>query len=221
MTSPIFDPVSGFGGNGAKIPATDKSSPYSHSPNGGGCITDGPLKNLTLRIGPYGKMVAGKPRCLRRDLNPLAVEGSATKKTLSTILNAKTYSKFSSSLSGALHNVGHGGIGGEVSQPLSSPPILLFHSSNVSCKQMSDEFNSINDILFFLHHSNLDYFWALWQAQDTKRLKEFSAPPGTVLDMGLYAPQRMAEEVLDTENRDGKGVLCYRYEGLKMSDYAV
>lgn len=86
---------------------------------------------------------------------------------------------------------------------------------------MSDEFNSINDPLFFLHHANLDYLWALWQSQSPSRLKEFSAPPGTVLDMGLYAPQRMASEVLDTENRDGKGILCFRYEGLKMDEYEV
>lgn len=86
---------------------------------------------------------------------------------------------------------------------------------------MSDEFNSMNDPLFFYHHANLDYLWALWQSQDAKRLSDFSAPPGTVLDMGLYAPQRMPSEVLDTENRDGKGFLCFKYEGLKMSDYAV
>lgn len=126
MTSPIFDPISGFGGNGAKVNANDKSAPYSHSPNGGGCITDGPLKNRILRIGPYGKMVANNTRCLRRDLNPLAVEGGATKKTLSGILKANTYAKFSTNLSGALHNVGHGGIGGEVNFPSLTVPPSLF-----------------------------------------------------------------------------------------------
>lgn len=126
MASPIFDPVSGFGGNGAKMNVNDKSSPYSHSSNGGGCITDGPLKNRILRIGSYGKMVANNTRCLRRDLNPLAVEGSATKKTLGSILKANTYAKFSTSLNGALHNVGHGGIGGEVSfSPLTIPASLF------------------------------------------------------------------------------------------------
>lgn len=128
LTSPIFDPVSGLGGNGAKIPATDKSSPHIHTPNGGGCITDGPLKNMTLRIGSYGKMVAGNTRCLRRDLDASVVEGSATKKILSGILAETTYTNFSTNLVGALHYVGHGGIGGEVfphttlSQPLFFPP---------------------------------------------------------------------------------------------------
>jgi tyrosinase len=86
---------------------------------------------------------------------------------------------------------------------------------------MSDEFNSINDPLFFLHHANLDYLWALWQSQDPKRLSEFSAPPGTRLDMGVYAPGRTAREVLDTQNTDGKGILCFKYEGLGVERYGV
>lgn len=84
---------------------------------------------------------------------------------------------------------------------------------------MSDEFNSINDPIFFLHHANLDYLWALWEEQDPKRSSEFSAPPGTRLDMGVYAKPAQAREVLDTLNRDGKGILCFRYEGLAIEKY--
>jgi hypothetical protein len=86
LRSSIFDHISGFGGNGAKISLkTETSSPslYAHSPNSGGCIIDGPFKSRNIRIGPYGKMERNNTRCLRRDLNHLAVESSATKKILS------------------------------------------------------------------------------------------------------------------------------------------
>jgi len=88
---------------------------------------------------------------------------------------------------------------------------------------MSDEFNSINDPLFFQHHANLDYLWALWQEQDLKRLADYSAQPGegftkdTRLEMGVYAPKRLVKQVMDSQNRDGKGVLCFLYEGLSKS----
>jgi tyrosinase len=90
---------------------------------------------------------------------------------------------------------------------------------------MSDEFNSPNEPLFFLHHGNLDYLWALWEEQDLKRLTDYSKLPGdifdaeTQLDMGLFAPPRKAKHVMDTLNRDGKGVLCFKYEGLGMKAY--
>ena len=90
---------------------------------------------------------------------------------------------------------------------------------------MSDEFNSINDPLFFLHHANLDYLWALWEEHDLKRLSDFSAPAGemygpvTGLEMGVYAPGRVTRDVMDTLNRDGMGILCFKYEGLGIEMY--
>jgi tyrosinase len=117
LSSPIFDPVSGFGGNGARIPS-GTAAPYIHSTNAGGCLTDGPFKDRIIRIGPFGKMKLNNTRCLRRDLNGKVVEKQATKKTLAGILKAKTYAKFCEGINGALHGVGHGGIGGEVFLPI-------------------------------------------------------------------------------------------------------
>jgi hypothetical protein len=122
LESPIFDPVSGFGGNGKKVPGADPLKDH--------CLFDGPFANRTLRIGPYGKMVTNNTRCLRRNLNPRVAEINASKKVLSRILKSKTYADFCLRISGAgvlppkpgqpreflgdLHSVGHGGIGGEV-----------------------------------------------------------------------------------------------------------
>jgi tyrosinase len=92
---------------------------------------------------------------------------------------------------------------------------------------MMDPFNSVNDPLFFMHHSALDQLWALWQEQDLKRIYDYSASkmekqpltPDSPLDMGVFAPQRKAKEVSDTQNRDGKGILCFKYEGLAIEKY--
>jgi tyrosinase len=113
LKSPIFDPVSGFGGNGKKI-ARAGESPYPITGSGGGCLTDGPFANHSLHIGPYGEMVASNARCLRRDFSPRHVEVSASKEVLSRVLKANTYARFSASLSNDLHAVGHGSVGGEV-----------------------------------------------------------------------------------------------------------
>ncbi|KAF2666287.1 Di-copper centre-containing protein [Microthyrium microscopicum] len=209
LQSPIFDPISGFGGNGAVVPKRG-ASPYPVTGTGGGCVATGPFANRTIRVGPFGKMVANNTRCLRRDFNPKVAENDATKKVLSRILRSKNYAEFCLRL-GSLHGVGHSGIGGEVS---------------ILRGEMGDPFNSPNEPLFFLHHANLDYLWALWQEQDPKRLSDFSKQRGeeyganTRLEMGVLAPVKLVKEVMDTQNRDQKGSLCFKYEGLSVESYS-
>jgi tyrosinase len=94
---------------------------------------------------------------------------------------------------------------------------------------MTDVFNSPNDPLFFMHHSNLDRVWALWQEQDPlNRLHDIGPKPwfdfspismNMVLQMGVFAPDKKVSEVFDTQNRDGRGILCYKYEGLPIERY--
>jgi len=92
---------------------------------------------------------------------------------------------------------------------------------------MMDPFNSVNDPLFFMHHAAMDQLWALWQEQDLKRLYDFSTKraekppftPDSPLQVGIFAPERKAKEVSDTQNRDGNGILCFKYEGLPIEKY--
>jgi tyrosinase len=117
LQSPIFDPVSGFGGNGQKVnPPGSSPYPVSQTSKGGGCVPDGFLSTHLIRIGPYGKMSLNNTRCLRRDLNPASAI-NASKKVISKIFDSKNYAQFCTRL-GALHSVGHGGVGGEVSIPI-------------------------------------------------------------------------------------------------------
>ncbi|KAE9982370.1 hypothetical protein EG327_005883 [Venturia inaequalis] len=96
-------------------------------------------------------------------------------------------------------------------------------------QQMSDLFNSINDPLFFPHHAGLDRVWALWQEQDPKRIMDAGEATGLsdtspmTLDswfwVGFAGKDRQTVEVMDALNRDGRGVVCYKYEGNTFDSY--
>jgi tyrosinase len=92
-----------------------------------------------------------------------------------------------------------------------------------------DIFSSPNDPIFWLHHTQLDYMWSLWQKADKSRLADIGGartidgfgPSGdkvelTTLDtplwMGFMNDDVPVKAVMDTLNRDGEGVLCYEYE---------
>jgi tyrosinase len=125
---------------------------------------------------------------------------------------------------GDLHGIGHGGVGGEAS--LKSKTLLC----NANKLQMMDVFNSVNDPIFWLHHSGIDRMWSLWQEQDpANRAMEVGGATGffdlaplkneTPVWVGGMAPDVPAIQVMDPQNRDGRGVLCYKYEGLTLKDY--
>jgi tyrosinase len=128
--SPLFDPVSGFGGNGKKATAGAMMGlPSFGTRTGGGCLVDGPFANRTLRIGPMGYMKPNNPRCLTRDFNPQMAEASATKALMARLMKAKSYKNLMHQMEelppptfekgvfkfqGDVHSIGHYGIGGEV-----------------------------------------------------------------------------------------------------------
>jgi tyrosinase len=154
-TSPIFDPEHGFGGNGrmlmkneslpgappfASITIADleKWIPGFEAPifglNGGGCVSNGPFKDMKVSIGPMGQMTTNNTRCLTRNFFPTMAHMAASKQSYSAVLKAEDFTMFrrvmetgdlrfnglsshgglNVTMHGALHNIGHGGIGGEV-----------------------------------------------------------------------------------------------------------
>jgi tyrosinase len=102
---------------------------------------------------------------------------------------------------------------------------------NLFSLQMTDLFNSANDPLFWMHHTGMDRIWSLWQEQDPKRVHDgdtrrgiFDVSPMTLespLWMGVFAPDRRVGDLFDTLNRDGKGFLCYKYEGMPIEKYTT
>ncbi|KAG8730753.1 hypothetical protein FRC11_005883 [Ceratobasidium sp. 423] len=78
---------------------------------------------------------------------------------------------------------------------------------------------SPNDPLFFIHHSQVDRLWTLWQGRNETRLQDYAG--NTIQNMtaniaslgdGLFtlgfAPQREVESVMDTMANG----LCYTYD---------
>jgi tyrosinase len=93
---------------------------------------------------------------------------------------------------------------------------------------MGDPMNSVNDPLFFMHHGGMDYMWGIWQEVDPSRLQDLDASwtrnlgskaGETILKMGIFASDIAIKEVADTQNRDGKGILCYKFEGMSVKDF--
>jgi tyrosinase len=95
---------------------------------------------------------------------------------------------------------------------------------------MADEFSSVNDPLFFMHHANIDRLWWMWQEKHPERVFDVDGPympwgvgPGGVRSdvktnlsslvelypfVGATVP---AKKIMDTLNRNGEGDLCYTY----------
>ncbi|KAM7188567.1 hypothetical protein V8F33_010532 [Rhypophila sp. PSN 637] len=124
-TSILLDPVYGFGGNGVGASR---------------CIADGPFANYTNALGPG---YAINDHCIDRTIQDF-VSWAAHKQYMDRCLAKSTWLDFWVCVEGAPHTAGHGGIGSQMSNPVSSP----------------------GDPLFYLHHAYLDMLWAKWQAQN-------------------------------------------------------
>lgn len=96
---------------------------------------------------------------------------------------------------------------------------------------MTNPWTSTNDPLFWMHHTELDRLWAIWQGSNATRLADLAAPASmnfmslfggkggaktsktTMIWMGQFPPSLAVGKIADTQNRNGEGVLCYKYEG--------
>lgn len=157
MDSPVFDPVTGFGGNGPFIetPADfvaygidmtvlplDGQGPVSDARGnarlaaglprlqatrtGGGCVQDGPFKDLKIRIGPWNA-TGNNERCLNRDFAPAFAEAIPAVDGIRRLMASDSFANVTSSIEG-IHGVGHVGVGGligEVGSPSSCDGRML------------------------------------------------------------------------------------------------
>ncbi|KAK1225111.1 hypothetical protein PQX77_011981 [Marasmius sp. AFHP31] len=144
-TSPVWDPVTGFGGNGDDA---DK------------CVKDGPYSDITLTIGTTNMFVnKNEPHCLTRDWT--ASSGSSSpgdmgrtsydSEMMRRIYSQSDYRNMHFALEGRPHNAVHNRVGGEMG-PHWAP----------------------NDPIFYMHHANVDRVWAKWQGDNATRLEDYS-----------------------------------------------
>ncbi|KAI5804833.1 hypothetical protein DFH27DRAFT_645138 [Peziza echinospora] len=106
----------------------------------GRCIATGPFANYTLRIGPSWDNTA---HCISRAVNDYA-SANSNQKHVDECLALPTFAKAWPCIEASPHGGGHGGVGGEMTNPVSSP----------------------GDPLFYLHHTWLDKVWWDWQMLD-------------------------------------------------------
>ncbi|KAK7931176.1 hypothetical protein PG985_001888 [Apiospora marii] len=190
--APVWDPETGFGGNGD--PAIDPLKESSLKK----CLVDGPLKGSQVAYTMHGYA----PHCLARNWNSgIAFPGdmladSYTKEVVAEVAAKDNYADFRYELEGGPHGAIHSAVGGDMS-PATSP----------------------NDPIFFLHHAQIDRLWTQWQQEKPEtRTMEFGGPktkdkePGKAsLDdvmpyLGLV-PDIKVSEVMSTHTSK----LCYAY----------
>ncbi|CCX16658.1 Similar to hypothetical protein AN9388.2 [Aspergillus nidulans FGSC A4]; acc. no. XP_682657 [Pyronema omphalodes CBS 100304] len=191
-SSEIFDPVTGFGGDGEMM----KNNDYPRRPPnmplgiGGGCVMKGPFSKdkFKLQIAKGDKLGPADPRCLTRMFNPKVAKDWCGHEVEEAMKRTKSYKEFYQNMQGnsldynqswGLHVCGH------------------FSVTNV------DIFIRTTDPLFFLHHTNLDRIWWEWQKRDPKkRTKEIDGklkPLPSYFPDGDYGnfPDEKAEITLD------------------------
>lgn len=197
--SVLFDETYGFGGNGV---------------GSEGCIATGPFANYTNSLGPGYE---NTQHCINRAVNDRISTGSA-QANVDDCLARTTFDAAWPCIEGRPHSGGHGGVGGQMLNGVSSP----------------------GDPLFYLHHTWLDKVFWDWQALDRAtrtttisgtnigpdnspgfppRPSDIPLPtgadgdPGTtttlghVLNMYGNSPNKTVGDVLDIQGE----YLCYEY----------
>ena len=173
----------------------------------------GPILQLALEVepNPQDDGLGYNPRCLRRDINKIAAAVTTTNHTYDLITQNHDAYWFQTVLEGqfadgkwGVHAGGHFTISGDPG---------------------GDFFVSPGDPAFYLHHTQIDRLWWIWQMQDLpKRLSEISktrtmgnkppSPNGTLDDLtnlGILAGDVKVRDLMSTMGGvDGK--LCYIYE---------
>ncbi|KAF8802803.1 Di-copper centre-containing protein [Phlegmacium glaucopus] len=198
LESPVFDPVTGFGGTG--VPDPGFVNKFFIPSSFVGCVQDGPFASYVIRLGP-GKLITD--HCLVRGVND-TYKQFFTSSAVANTTKLPTFELFRIELEGKpitptfeMHDGGHLAVGGE----------------------MSNFYSSLADPIFYLHHANLDRIWWNWQQVDPdRRLYDVSGRSSTTppyqnitldfgLDMGSFAPTKPIREVMDIYSEP----MCYTY----------
>jgi tyrosinase len=122
--SPLFDPVYGFGGNGANGTMPGDTPGEMPQPNVtvGSCVSDGPFAGMNNSFGPGYLLDHPNPHCIIRNFNESLFEASAQwEKNIIPLLEETDFFNFTIKMSipetgapAGVHGAGHSGVGGEV-----------------------------------------------------------------------------------------------------------
>jgi tyrosinase len=120
--SPVFDPITGFGGNGANGTVPLGNQNFSAIPPGS-CVGDGPFVGLSSNLGPGFNLDTPRPHCIIRNFNTSLFDSALQwEKNVVPLLRIQDYANFtyqfdfpSTGAPTGIHGGGHGGVSGEVS----------------------------------------------------------------------------------------------------------
>lgn len=188
--SPIFNPATGFGGDGE----VGGEITVGRS---GRCLVDGPFAGTKVDF--YD--VKFQPHCLSRGFRDLEgnlghMDGAdISPDSIEAVLSSDGYEEFVAAMESKVHDAIPFGIAGDF-----------------------ETFTAPYDPVFFLHHTQLDRLWWLWQQRQPNRgldsyggHKERHSVEMASLDDDLHykglAPDVKVKDVMDIEN----GMLCYQY----------
>ncbi|KAK9775098.1 hypothetical protein SCAR479_08074 [Seiridium cardinale] len=218
LSSPIFDAVRGFGGNGQYVPEnllTPAPTMFLSRPKlvanrtGGGCLVDGPFAGLSTQLGPRDNIRQLGRHCVTRDLGYVYMRNTTDTDQVLGAMDFPNFGIYGNKTEYSYHSGGHWAIGGDYAT-------------------MSDMWISLAmDPIFFLHHSNLDRAWWSWQTRDLDaRIRDISGPLfpqdyhnkeggnytlDSVIHIGITKPKEvMISEVMHIQ----RGPLCYTFDQL-------
>lgn len=213
--SPIWEQDAGFGGNG------DKNG--QDSVGHGHCVTDGPFANLTVRY----FSVEDKPHCLSRGFlkEELLIQRFGARvrpDRLEAILEEPDYGMFNLKLESGPHDAVPFGVRGDFSRETAPNgpyllPLINIYSPSTPIDHNFHTLTILPDPVFFLHHTQLDRMWWMWQQKDPqRRLWQYG---GNIRSDGSryslhdvfhfegFAPDIKVMSLMSTESE----FLCYRY----------
>ncbi|SPQ26437.1 88c663b0-d9d2-428b-889e-92a8e620b601 [Thermothielavioides terrestris] len=183
---------------------------------GGGCVTEGPFAEgkYEVRLGPVGYEPKGpdgglgyNPRCLTRDLSPEFSKGTRPSAVTALVDGCKDdlgcvneEMDMAGGVPGGIHASGHWQVG--------------LHALDV--------YASPSDPVFWLHHTQVDRVWTIWQGQNIEgRTRQVwgtstaaNIPPtpnvtlDTMMDFGVLGPAKSIRQLVSPV----EGEYCYMYE---------
>lgn len=114
FSSPVFDPETGFGGNGVYVESNSTTNPFNLTGRtGGGCVQDGPFTQNQFLVN------VPSPHCLTRDFTPAIMNSFAQQSLVDGVLAAADYTAFARAVENVpsfdqpnIHGSGHFGVGG-------------------------------------------------------------------------------------------------------------
>ncbi|KAL0930091.1 uncharacterized protein CTRU02_214911 [Colletotrichum truncatum] len=204
--SPLFDPVTGFGGNGQRT--------NSNVPGFQRCVVDGPFANtnLTLAMGwPDMNEPGNREHCFTREFN----NGGFTDENGDMIIGDMQMGAYNSAVMNAIYAFDNFN---EMVNMLEGLPHAQIHSCIFGDMGPA---TSPNEPLFFLHHGNVDRAWAKWQGRNATRLADYTGfqdrnktIPASLTDtmpvLELADTEPIVKDYMDTQ----AGPLCYTYSSM-------